>query len=153
MGAMLSQPICRILFRAPMIVLFFAAVGCSSHPSQPWVGHQAAETSVGSASASQAQSEQPPAAVSPAISAKLREIAQTCRLADMQRGDFTDYKKLFTQVYETSGFTPLWLRGGTPSQQALAIIDALEHSEQKGLEPADYDAAKWFERLDRLKTA
>jgi murein L,D-transpeptidase YcbB/YkuD len=90
---------------------------------------------------------------SPSVSARLREIAAAGRLTEIERGNFSDYKKHFAAVYETSSYAPLWLRDGEPTPQARGAIEALEQSEQKGLDPADYDSSKWRQKLESLKTA
>jgi L,D-transpeptidase YcbB len=69
----------------------------------------------------------------------------------MERGNFSDYRKLVQTAYETSGYAPLWLNGDQPTAQALGIIKAFEASAQKGLIPADYDAGRWAARVDALK--
>jgi murein L,D-transpeptidase YcbB/YkuD len=91
------------------------------------------------------------APVSVAMSARLREIAASGRLAEMERGNFSDYRKLVEAAYEASGYAPLWLNGDQPTAQALGIIKALEASAQKGLNPADYDAGRWATKVDSLK--
>ncbi len=155
---MLSQPICRVLLRASIAVLLLVGTGCSSQTQQAAKPVMAASGHAGEPGgavgpASQALQEQAMPPASPAVSAKLQEIAESGHLAEMQRGDFTDYKKLFAAAYDASGFAPLWLRGSMPTPQAKGVIDVIEQSEQKGLTPADYDAAKWTQRLAALNTA
>jgi L,D-transpeptidase YcbB len=88
---------------------------------------------------------------SAAVSARLREIAASGRLAAMERGNFSDYRKLVQAAYEVSGYAPLWVNGDQPTAQALGMIKAFEASAQKGLIPADYDAGRWTARVDELK--
>jgi hypothetical protein len=91
------------------------------------------------------------APVSADVSARLREIAASGRLADMERGNFSDYRKLVQAAYEASVYAPLWLNGDRPTVQALGIIKALDSSAQKELNPADYDGGRWSARVDALK--
>jgi murein L,D-transpeptidase YcbB/YkuD len=93
------------------------------------------------------------APVSADVSARLREIAASGRLAEMERGNFSDYRKLVQAAYEATNYAPLWLNGDQPTPQALGIINALEASAQKGLNPSDYDAGRWAARVDALKGA
>ncbi len=91
------------------------------------------------------------APVSADVSARLREIAGSGRLAEMERGNFSDYRKLVQAAYEASGYAPLWVNGDQPTTQALGMIKAFEASAQKGLNPRDYDAGRWAARVDALK--
>jgi L,D-transpeptidase YcbB len=56
-------------------------------------------------------------------------------------------------VYEAIQYSPAWVREGQATPQALAVITALENSQQKGLNPEDYDASQWPARLAALKAA
>ncbi len=50
-------------------------------------------------------------------------------------------------------YTPVWVRDGQATTQALAVIAAFQSSRQKGLNPEDYDASRWPQRLSALKNA
>ena len=45
----------------------------------------------------------------------------------------------------------MWVRDGQATSQAQAIITALEASRTKGLNPEEYDASRWPQRLNALK--
>ena len=94
-----------------------------------------------------------PAQVSPAFATRLKEIADAGQISGMERPNFSDYKKHFVAVYEASSYAPLWVRSDGLSPQGSGVIQAVEASEQKGLTPADYDASKWPQRVEALKTA
>jgi murein L,D-transpeptidase YcbB/YkuD len=85
-----------------------------------------------------------------AVSSRLHEIADSGNLADLRWPNFTDYRLHFQHVYESSNFAPVWLSNGKPTPQALGVIQALEASKQKGLNPDDYDASRWPDRLHAL---
>jgi L,D-transpeptidase YcbB len=85
-----------------------------------------------------------------AVSSRLHEIAASGNLADLHWPNFTDYRLHFQHIYEASNFGPVWLSNGKPTPQALAVIQALEASQQKGLNPDDYDASRWPDRLHSL---
>jgi L,D-transpeptidase YcbB len=104
--------------------------------------------------ASGLQQTQPPMASSSVTSlpGRLQEIAAAGKLSELRWPNFSDYRTDFLQLYQSSNFAPLWLgANGQPTPQALAVIQALESSRQKGLIPDDYDAARWQARLVVLK--
>jgi L,D-transpeptidase YcbB len=129
----------------PVVALWLAGSGCSSQTSPTTSIIPATQT----AQAAPVATASVP--VSAAMSARLREIAASGRLAEMERGNFSDYRKLVQAAYDASGYAPLWLNGDQPTAQALGIIKALEASAQKGLNPADYEAGRWAARVDSLK--
>lgn len=85
-----------------------------------------------------------------AVSSRLHEIAASGNLSDLHWPNFTDYRMHFQHIYDASNFTPVWLSNGKPTPQALAVIQALEASQQKGLNPDDYDASRWTDRQHSL---
>jgi murein L,D-transpeptidase YcbB/YkuD len=93
------------------------------------------------------------AADASAVSAQLHQIADAGKLTDLHWPDFSDYRLHFQHVYDASNFAPVWLNKGQPTPQALAIIALLQASQQKGLNPDDYDASRWSDRLSSLKNA
>lgn len=148
------SPVCRVLSVVSLMWVLCAS-GCSSQTApqpakQIQVTSDSSRSLEGGGSSVQSQPIEP---ASPALSARLREITASGRLASMERGSFSDYKKYVVTVYEGAGYAPLWLRGSMPTPQAAGAIDALEHSAEKGLNPADYDAAKWPQRLTGLTSA
>lgn len=40
-----------------------------------------------------------------------------------------------------------WWTNGRPTAQAWAVVTLLQHADEKGLDPADYDGGEWFNRL------
>lgn len=91
--------------------------------------------------------------VATGMSARLQEIAAAGKLPDLRWPNFSDYRADFSTLYQGSNFAPLWLNAnGQPSAQALAVIQALESSREKGLIADDYDAARWPGRVAALKS-
>lgn len=88
-----------------------------------------------------------------AISTRLHAIAAAGRLADLRWPDFSDYRLHFQRVYDASNFAPVWVRGDQPSPQGLGMIQALEKSAGKGLNPEEYDASRWEDRVAALKAS
>jgi murein L,D-transpeptidase YcbB/YkuD len=80
----------------------------------------------------------------------IRTIADRGTLADLHAPNFTDYRQLVQTFYQSLNDVPAWVRNGQPTPQALAVIDALEGSLKKGLNPDDYDASLWSQRLSAL---
>jgi murein L,D-transpeptidase YcbB/YkuD len=88
-----------------------------------------------------------------AVSAQLHAIAAAGRMADLRWPDFSDYGKHFQNIYAASNFAPVWLRNGQPSPQALGVIQAIDDSRKKGLDPEEYDASRWPARLTAVKAS
>jgi L,D-transpeptidase YcbB len=133
-------------------VLFFALIGggCSSQATR----QQQATSGAASPSNNPPASQPLPAGVDAgAVSAQLHAIAAAGRLPDLRYPDFSDYRLHFQHVYDASNFAPVWLRGGQPSAQALGVIQALEDSRRKGLDPEEYDASRWPARVAALKAS
>jgi L,D-transpeptidase YcbB len=90
---------------------------------------------------------------SEAVAGQLRTIAAAGTLSDLAAPNFPDYRQQVQALYQAANYTPVWIRDGQPTPQALDVIAALEASRQKGLAPQDYDASRWTERLLGLKNA
>ena len=137
-----------VLLRVPVLVVLLAGCSSSSQTTRPVevasIGAPVAKGASGSVQ------EQDMAPVSAAMSARLREIAASGRLEGMERPNFSDYRKHVQAVYEATNFAPLWLNGNQPTGPALGVIQAVEASAQKGLNPADYDASRWSGRVGAL---
>ena len=116
-----------------LLSLLFA-LGCSSQAIPR------AEPTVGSVDAT-------------AVAAPLRAIVASGTLADLRRPNFKDYQPHVQHLYEATNYAPVWLRAGQPTPQAQIVVAALEASRQKGLNPEDYDATLWPQRLTSLKSA
>ena len=83
----------------------------------------------------------------------LQAIAASGNLADLHAPNFTDYRYLVVRFYQSVNYAPVWVRDGQPTPQALAVIAALENSVHKGLNPEDYDASLWPQRLNAFKVS
>lgn len=80
----------------------------------------------------------------------LHGIVDSAHNADLRWPDFTPYKTEVAKLYETNGYSLLWLQNDRIRPQALAVINLLENADAKGLEPEDYDGSRWHERLLKL---
>jgi murein L,D-transpeptidase YcbB/YkuD len=106
-----------------------------------------------SQSPSSAQSAAPPQQLTPETQAWLRSAIQTGNLTDLRWPDFSDYTKLLQEFYGSYGNALPWVRGMQPTPQAQQIIAVLFQADQKGLNPEDYDASRWADRLAKLRPA
>jgi L,D-transpeptidase YcbB len=80
----------------------------------------------------------------------LHGIVDSGRNADLRWSDFTPYKTEVTKLYETNGYSLLWVQNGRVRPQGLAVIELLQNADAKGLDPEDYDGSRWQGRLLKL---
>jgi murein L,D-transpeptidase YcbB/YkuD len=80
----------------------------------------------------------------------LHGIVDSARNADLRWPDFTPYKAEVTKLYETNGYSLLWIQNGSVRPQGLAVIALLQSANAKGLDPEDYDGSRWQPRLLKL---
>ena len=85
-------------------------------------------------------------------SARLCRLIQAGELPDLRWPDFTNYREQVGQFYGPA-FSLAWTSNSVPTPQARALIQALHRADEKGLEPEDYDAPRWTERLARFASA
>src|SRR5580704_9893335 len=80
----------------------------------------------------------------------LHGIVDSGRNADLRWPDFTPYKTEVAKLYETSGYSLLWVQNLRVRPQGLAVITLLQNANAKGLDPEDYDGSRWQGRLLKL---
>jgi len=80
----------------------------------------------------------------------LHAIVDSARNADLRWSDFTPYKIEVAKLYETNGYSLLWVQNGRVRPQGLAVIELLQNADAKGLDPEDYDGSRWQGRLLKL---
>jgi murein L,D-transpeptidase YcbB/YkuD len=80
----------------------------------------------------------------------LHAIVDSARNADLRWSDFTPYKIEVAKLYETNGYSLLWVQNGRVRPQGLAVIELLQNADAKGLDPEDYDGSRWQGRLRKL---
>ena len=80
----------------------------------------------------------------------LHAIVDSARNADLRWSDFTAYKIEVAKLYETKGYSLLWVQNGRVRPQGLAVIELLQNADAKGLDPEDYDGSRWQGRLLKL---
>jgi L,D-transpeptidase YcbB len=123
---------------APLLLASFLALGCNS---------QATPRPAQTAAATQGGTAVDVLGVAPLLQA----ITASGNLAELHAPNFTDYRYLVVKLYESVNYAPIWVRNGQPTPQALVVIAALENSVHKGLNPEDYDASLWPQRLNAFK--
>jgi len=77
-------------------------------------------------------------------------IVDSGRNADLRWPDFTPYKTEVAKLYETNGYSLIWVQNGRVRPQGLAVIAPLQNAGAKGLDPEDYDGSLWHGRLVKL---
>jgi murein L,D-transpeptidase YcbB/YkuD len=80
----------------------------------------------------------------------LHTIVDSARNADLRWSDFSAYKTEVAKLYETNGYSLLWIQNGRVRPQGLAVIALLQNADAKGLDPEDYDGSRWQGRLVKL---
>ena len=100
-----------------------------------------------------AQSAAPPRPLSPEGQAALRAAIDSGNLPQLRWPDFSDYRKLLKEFYDSYGNSLPWVRGMQPSAQAQQVIALLLQADQKGLSADDYDGPRWSERVAKLNPA
>jgi murein L,D-transpeptidase YcbB/YkuD len=89
-----------------------------------------------------------PALACAQLPAHIQELVANGRIAGLAPGVFSSYQPSLREFYESRAYEPAWLAGATASPQALALIEGFRVAWQKGLEPQDYGAGGWQERLE-----
>ena len=82
----------------------------------------------------------------------VEEVVNAPQLAIMKWSNFSDYQPLVQQFYDDRNFELAWTRDGRPTEQATALIAMFQGAALKGLNPEDYDASRWPQRVARINT-
>jgi L,D-transpeptidase YcbB len=80
----------------------------------------------------------------------LHAIVDSARNADLRWSEFTPYKTEVANLYESNGYSLLWVQNGRVRPQGLAVIELLQNANARGLDPEDYDGSRWQSRLAKL---
>lgn len=84
---------------------------------------------------------------------ELGSLIAAGRLSDLRWPNFTDYKADVKKFYDSGSDSLAWIQSSQPSPQALAMIQLFKQASLKGLNPDDYDAARWDARMAKLQPA
>ena len=80
----------------------------------------------------------------------LHSIVDSARNADLRWSDFSPYKIEVAKLYQSNGYSLLWVQSNRVRPQGLAVITLLQNANAKGLDPEDYDGSRWQDRLVKL---
>ena len=79
------------------------------------------------------------------------EKVDTSKVPNLRWPDFSDYQAIVTQFYDDRNFEVAWTRDGKPTVPAQWFMLAFGDAGSKGLNPEDYDAPRWADRVAALK--
>ena len=85
---------------------------------------------------------------------KIKPIVESKHLQVLHWPNFEDYEPLVQTFYDDRNYEVAWVDDADsnphPSPQAKAFIQAFGDAAKKGLNPEDFDASKWGERIQKL---
>jgi L,D-transpeptidase YcbB len=81
----------------------------------------------------------------------IQNIVASGKLEGMRWPNFSDYRRSLQEFYEPTLYAAAWVQGAQPVPQALALIERFRDAAKKGLDPEDYDASRWDERIRALR--
>jgi L,D-transpeptidase YcbB len=82
---------------------------------------------------------------------QIQSLVSAGKLDGMRWPNFPDYQPWLQSFYQPVGYAPAWIQANAPSPQALSMIELFRNAWQKGLEPEDYDASRWDNRVRALQ--
>lgn len=82
--------------------------------------------------------------------ADIQHLANSGNIDGLRWPNFIDYRTSLQKFYEPTGYAPAWIRATQPVPQALSMIELFRNAWKKGLDPEDYDASRWEERIRSL---
>jgi len=81
---------------------------------------------------------------------EIQNLVTGGNLEVMRWPNFNDYRDSLQKFYGLTGYAPAWVQGSQPVPQALSLMDRFRDAGTKGLNPEDYDASRWEERIRAL---
>jgi L,D-transpeptidase YcbB len=84
---------------------------------------------------------------------QIQSLISAGNLDGMRWPNFRDYQPWLQRFYQPAGYAPAWIQANSASPQALSMIELFRNAWQKGLEPEDYDASRWDNRLHALQAS
>jgi L,D-transpeptidase YcbB len=85
--------------------------------------------------------------------ADIQKLVTSGQMEGMRWPNFVDYRSWLQKFYEPTGFAPAWSVGSQPVPVALSLIEQFRKAGEKGLNPEDYDASRWADRIQTLQGA
>lgn len=83
----------------------------------------------------------------------LQAVAGSPQLSTLKWSNFADYQQEVQQFYQDRNWELAWTRDGKPTDAATRLIELFGDAGKKGLQAEDYDASRWGERVQGLKSS
>jgi len=80
------------------------------------------------------------------------EKVDTSKVPNLRWPNFSDYQTIVATFYDDRNYEVAWTRDGAPTGASLAFIQQFQDAAAKGLIPEDYDAPRWADRVQALKS-
>lgn len=80
----------------------------------------------------------------------IRAVVAKPQLPILRWPNYADYQQPVTTFYDDRNYELAWLRDLKPTAASSAFIQAFQGAEAKGLNPEDYDASRWYARLQQI---
>jgi murein L,D-transpeptidase YcbB/YkuD len=81
----------------------------------------------------------------------IQNLVKGGNLDGMRWPNFSDYRLSLQKFYEPTRYAPAWVESSQPLPQTLSLIEFFKDAGKKGLDPEDYDASRWDERIHALQ--
>jgi murein L,D-transpeptidase YcbB/YkuD len=81
----------------------------------------------------------------------VQQVVDSPQLSILRWPNFADEQADVKKFYEARNYQLAWTIDGRPTQQAAALIQLFEDAALKGLNPEDYDASRWVQRMNRIE--
>jgi L,D-transpeptidase YcbB len=89
--------------------------------------------------------------LSPQAQNELATLIAKANLTDLRWPNFISYRDQVSTFYEAGAYSLAWVSNNQPTPQALTLIQLFKAAAEKGLNPDDYDAPRWDDRIVRLR--
>jgi murein L,D-transpeptidase YcbB/YkuD len=83
----------------------------------------------------------------------IQNLITSSHLEGMLWPNFSDYRASLQKFYESAGYAPAWVQGQKLVPQVASMIEVFKAAGKKGLNPEDYDASRWEERIRALQSS
>jgi len=81
----------------------------------------------------------------------VQQVVSAPQLSILKWPNFADEQADVKKFYEARNYQLAWTIDGKPTQQAAGLIQLFEDAALKGLNPEDYDASRWTQRMERIE--
>jgi murein L,D-transpeptidase YcbB/YkuD len=82
----------------------------------------------------------------------LDRLANSSTLTMLRWPNYADDQPAVLKFYDDRDDELAWTRDGKPTKTTLTLLQMFGDAAKKGLNPEDYDASRWAERLKKLET-